>query len=309
MSAFITSIGTASPKHRLKQSEIADFMAINLKLDENQRRELQVLYRATGIQERYTVLEDYTRSIGSFEFFPNSEQLEPFPTVSKRLEVFKKEALPLSITAIKNCLGTADPGELTHLITVSCTGMYAPGIDIELTHSLGLSPSIRRTSINFMGCYAAINALKVAAQACLADRNAKVLVVCVELCSLHFQKYNTEDNILANALFGDGAAAVLVEGEANGPRPLSMEAFHCTLAPNGHKDMAWSIGDLGFEMALSSYVPEIIKNGIGDLTRELLSQIDKDLMEIEYYAIHPGGKKILDAIEEELSIDLSLIHI
>lgn len=302
--SFITSIGTATPPHELSQSAIADFMIQAMQLGGDDARKLRVLFRASGIETRYSVLEDYGRT-GNFHFFENSEGLEPFPSTRRRLELYRRHALSLSIEASTRCLG-AVPGlrkdSITHLVVVSCTGMYAPGLDIDLVKALGLNSSIERTSINFMGCYAAFNALKIAAAACSARTDSKVLILCTELCSIHFQKENTEDNMLANALFGDGASAVLVEFK---PRPgfnLQLEDFHCELATEGEHDMTWTVGDLGFEMRLSSYVPEIIGSGIRNLTRSLLSKIDLGPSGIAYYAIHPGGKKIIETIEAELGL-------
>jgi predicted naringenin-chalcone synthase len=180
--------------------------------------------------------------------------------------------------------------------------MYAPGLDIDLVKALGLNSSVERTSINFMGCYAAFNALKIAAAACTARAEAKVLILCTELCSIHFQKENTDDNMLANAIFGDGSAAALVEGIARRGISLQLEEFHCELATEGEHDMTWTVGDLGFEMRLSSYVPEIIRSGIKNLTRSLMAKIGKNLSEVSYFAIHPGGKKILETIESELGL-------
>jgi predicted naringenin-chalcone synthase len=196
-----------------------------------------------------------------------------------------------------------DLQKITHVIIVCCTGMYAPGLDIDLVRKLRLPTSVLRTSINFMGCYAAFNAFKVADAFCHADENAKVLIVCTELCSLHFQKTPTEDNLISNALFGDGAAAVLVEGKTNAPIRLRPENFCSDLAIEGENDMAWAIGDLGFEMKLSTYVPSIIKGGILKLTRSLLAKISKNINDIRFFAIHPGGRKMLESIEEELGLD------
>ena len=153
-----------------------------------------------------------------------------------------------------------------------------------------------------MGCYGAFNAIKVADAFCHQDENAKVLIVCTELCSLHFQKKPTEDNLLANALFADGSAAILIESQTRQARRLKPVAFHSELVPRSDHDMAWTIGDLGFEMKLSTYVPSIIKEGIGELTRTLLKKISIDLSDISFFAIHPGGKRILDNVERELDI-------
>ena len=153
-----------------------------------------------------------------------------------------------------------------------------------------------------MGCYAAFNAIKVADAFCHQNENAKVLIVCTELCSIHFQKKPTEDNLLANALFADGSAALLMEAKTNHPIRLKPETFHSALVAKSNDDMAWTIGDMGFEMKLSTYVPSIIKNGISELTHTLLDTVSKKLSDIRYFAIHPGGRKILENIEQVLQI-------
>lgn len=274
-------------------------------LDSYNSRKLHTIFKASGIDYRYTVLEDYGKE-DSFSFFPNAPERESLPSTQKRLQVFQEHAIDLSVAAVKNLEHSAphlNLQQITHLIVVCCTGMYAPGLDIELVQKLGLPTTVQRTSITFMGCYAAFNAIKVADAFCKADENARVLIVCTELCSLHFQKEATDDNFLANALFADGAAAVLIEGKTNSTKPaLKLEAFHSDLAPEGKRDMAWSIGDLGFEMRLSTYVPDIIKKGIRTLTNLLLQKIADNGSGIRYYAIHPGGKKILEAIQQELNI-------
>src|SRR5579872_1029445 len=287
--SYITSIGTASPQHHFDQDTIANFMVKVMKLNVDDERKLRALYRATGIETRYSVLGDYGRESG-YDFFPDNELLAPFPSTKKRLELFKKHSLELSYRSANQCLGKIDSlkkSAITHLIVVSCTGMYAPGLDIDLVKALGLNTSISRTCINFMGCYAAFNSLKLADLFCSNDVNAKVLVVCTELCTIHFQKENTEDNMLANALFADGSAALLVEARARKGINLKPVSFHCDLATEGERDMAWTVGDWGFEMKLSTYVPEVIRNGIRKLTATLLARISHDLSNVSYFAIHP----------------------
>ena len=182
--------------------------------------------------------------------------------------------------------------------------MYAPGLDIELVQALGLRPDVRRTCVNFMGCYAAVNAVKLADAFCRADAAARVLIVSVELCTLHFQKSPEEDHLISNALFGDGAAACLVQAAPlpNEAPSLALTAFHCGLEPDGHDDMAWHINDFGFEMTLSSYVPKLIQRGIRHLTDGLLDSLPVQLAGIRHFAIHPGGRKILETIETELGL-------
>jgi alpha-pyrone synthase len=302
--SYITSIGIANPKNKFEQATIAEFMVKAMQLDELEARKLKALYRATGIESRYSVLEDYGRS-AEFDFYSNNENMEPFPSTKDRLSVFRKQAVGLSVESVNACLSKL-PGfvveDITHLIVVSCTGMYAPGLDIDLIKQLNLKPTVERTCINFMGCYAAFNALKLAQTFCDSKPDSKVLVVCAELCSIHFQKINNEDNWLANSLFADGAAALLVEAKARHGLNLKQEAFYCDLAMNGEQDMAWSVGDLGFEMRLSSYIPEVIRGGIKKLTDSLLAKLSKKLEDVSYFAIHPGGKRILEVIEEELGL-------
>ncbi|WP_266363032.1 type III polyketide synthase [Tellurirhabdus rosea] len=303
MNSYITAIGTAVPAHCTSQSDIAHFMSQALQLDERDQRKLQVLYRQTRIAQRHSVLPDFGRKVGDFSFFPNTPDLEPFPTVGQRMQLYRREALPLALTAIRRCLDelktTVEP---THLITVSCTGMYAPGLDIELIEALHWPTTTHRTAINFMGCYGAFNGLKTADAIVRANPEARVLVLCLELCTIHFQKKTDEDNLLSNALFADGAAAVLVEGHARPEGAFRMRSFYCDLLPEGRDEMGWIINDFGFEMTLTSEVPSVIQNGIGRLLSILLEKSGLLIEDIGLYALHPGGRKILEVIEQQLGL-------
>ncbi|MEP3389190.1 MAG: type III polyketide synthase [Reichenbachiella sp.] len=310
MGAYITAIGTANPANRYSQEDLAQFMCDHLTEDASQHKKVKVLYRATGIQHRYSVLDDYKKQPGTFTFYSNEEDLSPFPSTQKRMNIYRQEALPLAISAITDCLGNNHQlSEFTHLITVSCTGMYAPGLDVDLIKALNLATDIRRNSLNFMGCYAAMNAINLSKEICDNSPEAKVLIVSVELCSLHLQKEQTEDNLLAHSLFADGAAAVVVSGQLQKDES-ALEVMHSAsqLFISGQNDMAWQIGDFGFEMALTSYVPKIIEGGIKKLTSDLLSKNNLVLADIDAYAIHPGGKKILEAIENQLGITKTQNH-
>lgn len=301
---FITSIGTSVPVTRFSQSTLSDFMVKAMQLDYAPGRKLKTIFKASGISFRHSVLDDYGKS-RDFSFFSNAPDFEPFPSTDRRLLEFRKHALSLSKDAIQNCVEKKkdfDFRSITHLITVSCTGMYAPGLDIELIKDLGLPPNVERTAINFMGCYAAFNALKAGTAFCKTRPDATVLIVCTEMCSLHFQKKATEDNMLANGLFADGAAALLIETKPREGWNLVPSAFHNSLSHTTEQHMAWTIGDFGFEMKLSSYVPQVIRGGIQSLTTEMLNKIGKKISDIKHFAIHPGGKKILEVIEEELGI-------
>jgi predicted naringenin-chalcone synthase len=302
--SYILSIGTANPQTKVSQTAISEFMVNAMGLTDYDARKLRTIFKASTIQSRYSVIEDYNQR-EDFTFYPNTSDFNPFPSTKARMSLFKECALPLALKAIENCLQRAtevDSMEITHLITVSCTGMYAPGLDIDIVKALHLSNSIERTSINFMGCYAAFNGMKLANATCESNKKATVLVVCLELCSIHFQREVTDDNLLANALFGDGAAALLIQSKKHTGINLKMESFFCEIARDGEKEMAWAIGDQGFEMKLSSYVPNIIQSGIKTLTTSLLGKINGTLNDISFFAIHPGGKRILEVIETELGL-------
>lgn len=302
--SFITAIGTANPINKLNQNQVADFMVKAMQLDKNNERRLRAVFNASGIKSRYSVLEDYGKS-EYFHFFPNTPDLEPFPSTKRRIEEFKAHALQLSLEAVQDLSRTGDPFEpatITHLITVCCTGMYAPGLDLDLVRELSLATHVRRTCVNFMGCYAAINAIRLADSICKSNPVARVLIVCTELCSLHFQKEVSYDNFLANALFADGSAAMIIESQRDG-NALELERFYCDILPDGKDGMTWEVGDLGFEMKLSNYIPSLIKSGIGVFAKALLETVGLTLSEIKFFAVHPGGKKILEAIENEFGLE------
>ena len=306
MGAYINAIGTANPANKYSQETIAQFMCDHLPLSEDEQHKLRVLYRATGVQYRHSVLDDYKRQKGTFTFYPNSEDLEPFPGTQKRMSIYQEKALPLAISAVTDCMkGIQGYEEFTHLITVSCTGMYAPGLDVDLIKALNLSNAIVRNSLNFMGCYAAMNAMNLAKQYCENDATARVLIVSVELCTLHLQKSPTEDNLLAQALFSDGAAAVVVSGKQISDTDLRIVSSSSYLSMDGKNDMAWQIGDYGFQMGLTTYVPKIIEGGILNLTERLLAEANYSIADIDHFAIHPGGKKILEAVEKQLGLEKS----
>jgi predicted naringenin-chalcone synthase len=205
---------------------------------------------------------------------------------------------------VRDCLSKTDikAEEVTHLITISCTGMYAPGLDIDLINQLNLKPQVQRTCINFMGCYAAITGIRTADAFCKADPKAKVLVVATELCTIHFQNKSDEDNLLANAIFSDGSAAFIMTAldENANQKGISPLAFHTEILSDGGENMAWNIGDFGFEMKLSSYVPSLVESGIKKMTDGLKAKLTH--AHLTKYAIHPGGKRILEVIESELGL-------
>ena len=295
----ILSVGTAVPAYKHDQSAILDFMQRVYAPDETGRRKLRYLYKHGGIQTRYSVIPDYSLPASGWEFYTASENLEPFPRLEARMKWFEKEAAPLSVKAIYKCLEGFEDKKITHLVTVSCTGMSAPGLDLELIEKLNLPSTIVRSSVNFVGCYAAINALRLADAFCHMDKNATVLIVCTELCTLHFQKENSVDNITSSMLFSDGSAAVLVSADEE-QKGLKLEHFFSNVNLSGKQDMAWQLSSKGFLMNLSSYVPGIIEENFSALVNNALEKTRIDKEDITHWCIHPGGKKILEAVHKSL---------
>jgi alkylresorcinol/alkylpyrone synthase len=299
----IISIGTAVPAYKHQQEDILPFMQRIYGLEKEAGRRLKFLYHQSGIGTRHSILPDYSRKPDGWEFYPPTENLEPFPSLELRMLWYRKHAAPLSLQAIGRCLeGRLEAREITHLITVSCTGMSAPGLDIELVEALGLSPGVFRTSINFMGCYAAIHALRLAHALVAADPAARALIVCTELCTLHFQRQPTPDNIMSSLLFADGSAAALVVPDGYPEKGVRLKHFYSELAPEGKKEMSWDLSSTGFKMTLSNYVPDLIGADFATLVSNALKDSDATPDRITHWCIHPGGKKILDAIAQSLSI-------
>ncbi|MEX8549351.1 MAG: type III polyketide synthase [Mucilaginibacter sp.] len=309
MSSCISAVGIANPKNRIAQSAILGFMRKAFRLNENDANRLKSIYDHCGINQRYSVIPDFGfDDFAENEFFPANEDLEPFPDTKKRMGFYRKQAIEVAAQAAQNCLSAFDAsftGKISHLITVSCTGMYAPGIDIDLIEKLGLNRNTERICINFMGCYGSVNALKTADHICQANPEAKVLVVSVELCTLHFQKENTLENWVANSLFSDGAAAAIIENtdkrSINKPH-LILKNFYAEYIYEARNEMNWLISNSGFEMKLTSQVSKQIQKHIKPLAEKALQKAGLLLQEIDLFAIHPGGKKILEAAENGLGI-------
>ncbi len=272
-------------------------------LPEAEKRKLRFMYSMGGIDNRYSVIPDYSRSMKDWKFYPHTENLEPFPSLELRMQWYQKHAAPISVDACRKCMdGHCHEKDITHLITVSCTGMSAPGLDLQLVELLDLSRNIERTSINFMGCYAAIHAMKIAHQVCSNTPDAKVLIVCTELCTLHFQREATMDNMAASLLFGDGSAAILMTGIPGRNEGIVLEDFYAEVIPKGKKDMAWELSSTGFLMTLSGYLPGLIEEDFRPLVEKAVQRQSRSLSDIEHWCIHPGGRKILDAIASGLSL-------
>jgi predicted naringenin-chalcone synthase len=298
--SYLLDIQTAVPLHKHPQDTILEYMQQAYSLDAADARKLSFLYRQSGIKTRYSVLDVFTQPIEN-QNFRFKENL-----IQDRMAVYETEALNLSGAAIAPILERQKTTP-THLITVSCTGMQAPGLDIQLCERFGFLPSIQRTSVNFMGCYAAIHALKMAHWITTSDDNASVLIVCTELCTLHFQNEFNTDTALSDLLFADGSAAILIGGQNHKPKykALKFSSFYSELRLTAQTDMTWKIANSGFKMTLTGYVPQLIETDFKGFLSTAIQKANLEVSDITDWCIHPGGKKILEAIQKSLSIPKS----
>jgi predicted naringenin-chalcone synthase len=226
-----------------------------------------------------------------------------FPSTGARMRQYEIEAPVLAQRAVAKLNLGERKSEITHLIVTSCTGFSAPGIDIEVIHRVGLNPTVERTIVGFMGCYAAVNALKLARHIVRSEPQAKVLVVSIELCTLHFQETFELEQMMPFLLFADGCAAALISAE---PKGLSMERFYATIFPEAANQMAWHIRDLGFDMVLSSRIPTSVGEAIQRASGAILAGLKPK--DIELWAVHPGGRAVLDAVEAAFRLPITALN-
>ena len=225
------------------------------------------------------------------------------------MQRYTEESLPLAEAAAAKSLERAAvrPEAITHLITVSCTGFFAPGLDIGLVKRLRLSPTVGRLHVGFMGCHGVLNAMRAARATVIADPASVVLLCAVELCSLHYQYGTDSDTLVANALFADGAAAMIGRASADREDAWRLVSSGSYLLPDAEDGMTWKIGDHGFEMTLSSRVPELIAGHIRPWLEGWLARSGRRFEDIRSWAIHPGGPRILTSVAETLRLPQTAI--
>ncbi len=307
MSFAIHGIGTAVPEHRISQGDAARLALAMYHDGEDRTRLLSTLYRRAGVRYRHSVLlasADGGEAARQPFYSPAQHEGDRGPTTRQRMERYGVEAPPLAARAARRALedaGTA-PGEITHLVTASCTGFAAPGVDMALVDTLGLDPSAARTHVGFMGCHGAMNALRTGAAFADSDPRSRVLICAVELCTLHQQYGWSPDNVVANALFGDGAAAVVGwNGPAGAPELRVLAAGSIRL--DGCSDyMTWRIGDHGFSMTLSNQVPDVLRERLPEWLTGWLRAGGRARDDVGAWAIHPGGPRILSACGDALGL-------
>ena len=313
----ILGLGTALPEHSISQSGAATFATTCVAADTPDVRNapalIQALYRRAGVQSRHSVLlessSDGEATAERFYRFATAVD-DRGPTTADRMLRYETDAPPLAARAASAAIQDAgiDPAEITHLITVSCSGFSAPGVDLYLIEDLGLSAAVARTHVGFMGCHGALNGLRVAHAFAASDPNAVILICAIELCTLHHQYGWDPQKIVANSLFADGAAAVvgraavqepggsLPSRTAKLPGRLIASASH--VIPNTRDMMTWNIRNSGFEMSLSPEVPRLITEFLPTVLGEFLGRHGLTIATVPNWGIHPGGPRILSATAE-----------
>jgi len=300
VSLEIEGIGIALPKLSLPQ-EVSAAWSQEAAWGNGRRRLIPAVFLRTGIRRRYSVVLEGEPARQHF-FPPARDAADGGPTTRARMERYALEAGALAVRAARAALADASgppAPPVSHLVTVSCSGFKAPGFDVHLIKELGLDPSTTRTHVGFMGCHGALNGLRVARAFAESDPAARVLLCAVEMCSLHYD-YRTETaRILANALFADGAAALVAR---RGDGAWRHVASGSVILPASEDLMTWSIGDHGFEMGLSPRVPEAIAEHVKPWLAGWLAAQGLALSDVRSWAIHPGGPRILDVVEGSLGL-------
>jgi predicted naringenin-chalcone synthase len=309
----IRSIETAVPPTVLDQSALRDLLAAQPGYGRLGRRLVTAAFDASAIETRHSVIEEFGAGAGPQDpaFLDRETNRILSPGTGERNDKYIEHSKTLVVEAARRALAGApdlDPSDVTHVVTVSCTGFYAPGPDYVVVRELGLKPSTQRYHLGFLGCYGVFPALRAAKQFCEADPEAVVLVVSVELCSLHVHVDDDPDAIVAASVFADGAAAAVVTSRPapSGSTVIDLDVFETVVIPEGEGDMAWSIGDRGFDMVLSSYVPRIVE---ANIRQALVPLFDRDVelagvdpRDVPLWAVHPGGRSILDRVESTLGL-------
>lgn len=299
----VRAIGTSVPAHKIAQSDSATIARSFANVPESRYKLLDEMYRRTGVSSRYSVILD--SSDGPLEkrqtFYGESS-----PTTDDRMRVYRKYADELALESARNAISGSgiSPDEITHLISVSCTGFHSPGFDITLVKQLPLRSTIARTQVGFMGCQGSMNALRVAHGFIQSDPSACILICSTELCSLH-QFYGWDpEKIVANALFADGSASVILTSQspAQGADCLRMDGSGSMIIDDSTDAMSWKIANHGFEMTLSPRVPELISSTLRPWLQSWLSNYGENIDSIRTWAVHPGGPRILSAFCESVSI-------
>ncbi len=309
MAMLIAGIGTAVPPFRIRQEDAAEIAQKYSCDSEAQRRLFKSIYRRTGVNTRHSVI--LHASEGDLQT-RQSFYGESNPTTQERMRRYEDEAGELALAAGRRALSDAriSPERVTHLVTVSCSGFFAPSFDVALIKGLSLGLRVSRTHVGFMGCHGLLNGLRVARAFLDQDPGACVLLLSLEMCSLHHQYGWDSDGIVANALFADGAAALVgVVGEPTALGVLRVVGSGSTLIDDSEDAMSWRIGDHGFVMTLSARVPELITRSLRPYLEGWLAEFGVEFSRVGSWAVHPGGPRILSAFTEATAIDRERLRV
>ncbi len=307
MPAYIQHIEPFVPDKWYSQEKIRDFMIGHISGKEITRKLLYRIYARSGIERRHSVIEDFDLEGKKRSFLEEVDGRLVMPGTAHRNRLYSESSKWISPEIARRTLRATPevtPADITHVITVSCTGFFAPGPDYHIVKDLGLPPETQRYHIGFMGCYAAFPALRMASQFCAANRDANVLVVILELCTLHLKFREETDFLLSGSLFADGGAGILVNSQKppQGKEAVEILGFETNIAPDSESDMAWTIGDDGFDMALSTYIPRILGTNVETTVAPLLGRFGIRRKDVHHWGIHPGGRAILDKIQQGLAL-------
>jgi alpha-pyrone synthase len=292
--AYINRIGTAVPPFDVHR-RFVDF-ASSLLTGKAAKKLFHRMAERGKIDHRFSFLRP-----GLDETCFDTEgfyQRGQFPDTSERMRFFERHAPTLAAQALNNIDLCSFKDEVTHLVVACCTGFYAPGLDIDIVKQFGLRSTVERTIVGFMGCYAAVSALKLARHIVRSEPGAKVVVVSVELCTIHLQEIDNLEQMLCFFLWGDGCSASLVSAEPSG---IELRSFHSTVIAQSADQMAWRIGPRGFDMMLSGRVPQTLARALPCNIVSILG--GRRIRDIELWAIHPAGRSILDAIGSAMDLD------
>ena len=296
----ILGMGTALPAHRVAQPEITGLIAASLHDRPDLARFAKRIFRSCGVETRYTVEPSYLGPLEECRYIPSGEQSD-IPTTRERMDTYQREALPLAIQAAEEAMRDAQisPEAITHLITVSCTGQYLPGLDVQLIQQMGLSARVNRLPLIFQGCAAGLKAIQMARDVVQGAPSSQVLIVCVELCTLHFQPVQDREALFAASFFGDAASASIVGMPEIGHRDyLSLGTGYSVLLPDSTADMTWKVADYGYDLYLSPRIPKLL----GVHLEEELGLLLNNEAPPELWAIHPGGRGIVDSVQEVMHL-------
>ena len=294
--AYINRVATAVPPYDVHDA-FRRYAQSMLRDDRRGALLFQRMANKAAIDHRYSCLAPSNQPEGDAVDAERFYIRGDFPDIEARMRRFEQYAPELAQTAVERLHLGADRDRISHLLITCCTGFSAPGLDLQLVERCRLPRSVERTMIGFMGCYAAINALKLARHIVRSEPSARVLILNLELCTLHLKETTDIEQILSFLLFGDGCAACLVSAD---PIGTALESFRAVVVPGTRELITWNIRDFGFDMFLSGQVPAAIHDALRDHMGEILDGASADSIDI--WAVHPGGRTVLDAVERAFNL-------